>query len=275
MQGRKKPSPTVADTSELAKGYTLLNSTQYSADLFLLSRLAIPPGSHVLDIGCGPGDLTAHIASLVGPTGSATSIGPSPERIALAQKLTPTQPNLTFHLGIAEDLSRFPSGSFDVVFVNSTLHWVEDQPRAMHEFALVLKAGGRLGISGGPGDYTTAQERIMAEVMSREPYSAYVEGIPPRFLKRREMEGLLDEAGFSQQGREIVVNRIVKVARDGEAMIEWLDASSGGKTYGGILVGSPLRARAMEEMKREWDKVTSEEGIRVEMELLVTVAVKE
>lgn len=258
----------MGDTEELAQGYTRANDTQFNAGLFLLSRLALTPGTHILDVGCGTGNLTAHIASLVGPTGRVVGVDPSAQRIAIASQLS--APNLSFRPGTAEDLSAFPSASFDAVFVNSTLHWVQDQPRAMREFARVLRPGGKLGISGGSGDFVSAQEEIKARVLGREPYVKYPEEAPPKFLKRAELEGLLGDAGFAR--REIVVNGIVKATRDAEEMIEWLDTSSSGKTYGGIPV--EMRPRAREEMRVEWEKLMTGEGIRMEMELLVTVAVK-
>lgn len=258
----------MGDTEELANGYTLVNDTQYDAGLFLLERLGVTPGLRVLDVGCGPGDLTQHIAEIVGKHGSVVGIDPSNERIALALKKA--APNLSFIEGRAENLSRFPSASFDVVYVNSTFHWVKDQPTALGEFARVLKPRGCLGISGGSGDFVAAHEKIKADVLSREPYRNYPEKSPPKFLKRRELESLLDSAGLSQ--REIVINKIVKSIKDAEGMINWLDTSSSGKTYGGIPLD--LRPKAREEMKQEWNKLTTEEGIRMEMELLVTVAFK-
>ncbi|KAK2624661.1 hypothetical protein QTJ16_005854 [Diplocarpon rosae] len=260
-----------ADTQELAQGYTAVNTTQYSAGLFLLDRLAIAPGSRVLDVGCGPGNLTAHLASLVGPTGCVVGIDPSPERISLAQSIAARTPHLTFYEGIAEDLSRFAAGSFDVLFVNSTFHWVQDQPLAMREFARVLKSGGKLGISGGSGDFVAEHERIKENVLKREPYAQYPQTGGPTFLKKKEMEGLLDAAGFSS--REIMVNTIVKEAENGEVMVQWLDTSSSGATYGGIPL--ELRPKAREEMLVEWKKVTTEGGIKMPMELLVTVAVRD
>ncbi len=259
---------TMVDTKELAKGYTFVNDTQYDAGLFLLQKLDILAGMHVLDVGCGPGNLTFHIAEIVGEDGSVVGIDPSRERIAIA--LEKTKPHLSFHEGRAEDLSRFPEASFDIVFVNSTFHWVQDQPAAAHEFARVLKPGGRLGISGGSGDHTAAHERIKADVLSREPYRMYPEESPPIFLKRRELESLLEAAGFVD--RKIVVNKIIKSAKNADAMIDWLDTSSSGKTYGGIPLD--LRPRAREEMKKEWDRLTAVDGIQMEMELLVTVATR-
>lgn len=63
-----------------------------------------------------------------------------------------------------------------------------------------------------------------------------------------------------------MINTITKSAKDGEAMIEWLDTSSSGATYGGIPL--ELRPKAREEMKQEWAKITTEEGIKMPMELL-------
>ncbi|KAL2168334.1 hypothetical protein VTG60DRAFT_7378 [Thermothelomyces hinnuleus] len=267
----------MGDTRELAVGYVRANETQFKAGLFLLDRLQLRPGMRVLDVGCGPGNLTAHIASLVGSEGSIVGVDPSPERIGLARELARElaaegkKEDLTFYEGVAEDLSRFPDASFDAVFVNSTLHWVQDQPRALREFARVLRPGGRVGISGGSGDFETAQERIKAAVLSREPYRAYPEPAPPRFLGRAELSRLLDEAGFSG-ARDMVVNRIVKKAESADAMIDWLDTSSSGKTYGGI--PPELRPAAREEMKVEWNKLLTDDGIHMDMELLVTVAEK-
>lgn len=264
-----------ADTQELARGYTLLNNTQYSAGLFLISRLNITPGLKILDVGCGPGNLSAHLAHLVGKNGSVVGIDPSEERIAIATNEHASAPNLKFHVGIAEDLSRFAYSSFDLVFVNSTLHWVQDQAKAIREFARVLKSGGKVGISGGSGDFETYQEKVKETVLSRPPYNQYEEEAPPKFLKRSELEGLLEASGgFPKEKRDIVNNIIVKNAKTPDEMIDWLDTSSSGKTYGGIPV--ELRPRAREEMKKEWEKyVTPGEGINMVIELLVTVAVRE
>jgi arsenite methyltransferase len=258
----------MADTEKLARGYLRVNGTQQGTGRFLLERLKIVPGMRVLDVGCGPGDLTSSLADIVGENGSVIGIDPSKERVTIAQQKT--RSNLSFYEGRAEDLSLIPTASIDAVFVNSTFHWVKDQHTAMQEFARVLKPGGRLGMSGGSGDFEAAHEKIKADVLSREPYKNYPEENGPKFLKQRELEHLLDDAGFAS--KDIVINTIVKTAENGESMIEWLDTSSSGKTYGGIPL--ELRPQAKEEMKKEWDKLTTEEGIKMKMELLVTVAIR-
>lgn len=103
------------------------------------NKSILNPGMRILDVGCGPGNLTAHVAEAVGVNGSVVGIDPSSERIAIA--LARTRPNLSFCEGRAEEPSRFPPASFDVVFVNSTLHWVQDQQMAVNKFASGLKLG--------------------------------------------------------------------------------------------------------------------------------------
>jgi arsenite methyltransferase len=262
------------DTEALARGYTTMNTVQSGTGLFLIDRIGITPGTAILDVGCGPGNLTIHMASLVGPTGSVVGIDPSKDRVGLAQAALQEQKespkNVSFYEGRAEDLSAFADASFDVVYVNSTFHWVLDQPRAMREFGRVLKPGGKVGISGGSGDFVAHHERIKEDVLGRQPYAPYPVTDGPTFLKRAELEHLLDQAGFG--ARSIVINTIVKTAKDGDEMIDWLDTSSSGKLYGGI--PEELKPGAREEMRKEWEKVTGPDGIRMEMELLVTVAVK-
>ncbi|KAI1121057.1 S-adenosyl-L-methionine-dependent methyltransferase [Nemania abortiva] len=259
----------MADTEELARSYTLAHHEQHNTGMFLLGKLGITRGMRVLDVGCGPGDLTAQIAQLVGDDGSVVGIDPSKERIAIAVSER-ALPNLSFQIGRAEDLSQFPSSSYDAIFVNSTLHWVQDQPTAIMEFGRVLRPGGRIGIAGGSGDFAYPSETIKEDVLSRDPYRMYPEQSPPNFLKKLELESLLDKAGFHE--RDILEKYVIKSAEDADAMISWLEASSSGRTYGDIPLD--LRPKAREEMKHEWDKLMTKDGIQMELHVLVTIAIK-
>ncbi|MFG1934251.1 methyltransferase domain-containing protein [Mycobacterium sp. NPDC048908] len=46
----------------------------------LLATAGIEPGMRVLDIGCGPGDVSMLIAEFVGPTGNVGGIDPTEQR---------------------------------------------------------------------------------------------------------------------------------------------------------------------------------------------------
>jgi len=92
----------------------------------LLAALDIRPGQEVLDIGTGTGRLAIYVAGLIGPSGRVVGIDPLPTRIEIAR--SKARGNFDARLGRAEDLSEFSDASFDVVYLNSVLHWVEDKP---------------------------------------------------------------------------------------------------------------------------------------------------
>jgi ubiquinone/menaquinone biosynthesis C-methylase UbiE len=50
-----------------------------------LHRAGLRPGMRVLDVGCGPGDVSFIAARLVGPTGTVVGVDASAEVIGLAR----------------------------------------------------------------------------------------------------------------------------------------------------------------------------------------------
>jgi SAM-dependent methyltransferase len=66
-----------------------------------------------------------------------------------------------------------PDASFDVVFSNAALHWVDDHPSVIREVARVLRPGGRMVARlGGAGNQS---EVIVAGIalFGQEPYVAH------------------------------------------------------------------------------------------------------
>src|SRR3954453_3463884 len=82
----------------------------------------IKQGDHVLDVGCGPGSITASIAGLVGDTGSVTGIDTSEHLIELAREHYSYLNNVHFEVA---DILQYPSiEQFDVVSAARVLQWV-------------------------------------------------------------------------------------------------------------------------------------------------------
>jgi len=98
---------------------------------------------HILDVGCGPGTITADLAKLV-PEGHVTGIERSAEDVlqsardhAAAEGIT----NITYAIDDVLSLS-FPDDSFDVVHAHQVLQHVPDPVLALKEMYRVAKPGG-------------------------------------------------------------------------------------------------------------------------------------
>ncbi len=98
---------------------------------------SVTAGSRVLEVGCGPGALTAALVQRVGTSG-VVAIDPAPPFVeACASRF----PNVQVQLGRAEAL-QFPDESFDRVMAQLVLHFVSEPADAAAEFRRVLRPGG-------------------------------------------------------------------------------------------------------------------------------------
>jgi trans-aconitate 2-methyltransferase len=136
-----------------AAEYAANSAVQQSWAREIIARLNLRGDERILDVGCGDGKVTADIARAV-PHGRVLGIDASPEMIGFAQKTFPKSKNanLKFQICDARKLSSI-EGSFDVVFSNAALHWIDDHEAVLRGAASLLKPGGRLMIScGGKGN---------------------------------------------------------------------------------------------------------------------------
>jgi len=102
----------------------------------------------ILDVGCGPGTITAGLAERV-ELGHVTAIDSVPEIIEKAAADF-SRPNLTFTTGDVYALD-FPDGTFDVVHAHQVLQHLNDPVAALREIRRVTKPGGL--IAARDGDY--------------------------------------------------------------------------------------------------------------------------
>ena len=62
------------------------SSKQAEAGHKLLSKVKVPSGSSVLDLGCGTGYLATVLSEMVGPEGRVVAVDPDAERIGIAKE---------------------------------------------------------------------------------------------------------------------------------------------------------------------------------------------
>jgi methionine biosynthesis protein MetW len=100
----------------------------------------VPPGSRVLDLGCGDGALLAHLVQHKGCSGYGVEIDDASLQAALARGIDVLQLNLE------DGLSMFADDSFDVVLQLNTMQNLRNAERMLQETARV----GRVGIVSFP-----------------------------------------------------------------------------------------------------------------------------
>ena len=104
----------------------------------------IPPGGIALDVGCGPGSVTASLAHAVGPDGLALGVDISEPMLARAVRAE-TGPQIGF---LRADAQRLPlrAETVDAVVSIAVLQLIPDPTAALAEMARVLRPGGRLSV---------------------------------------------------------------------------------------------------------------------------------
>ena len=115
----------------------------YGADL--LELLDARPGEHVLDAGCGTGELTA---ALRDAGVEVIGIDTSPDMVERGRQRFP---DVDLRVADLRDLGLHHE--FDAVFSNAVLHWIPEAGRAAAAIHAALRPGGRLVAElGGAGN---------------------------------------------------------------------------------------------------------------------------
>jgi SAM-dependent methyltransferase len=117
---------------------------RYSAPLApLFADFArIAKGQQVLDVGCGPGALTAELAERLG-SASVTAVDPSESFVAALRE---RHPDVTALQASAETLP-FPDDAFDAALAQLVVHFMSDPVAGLREMARVTRAGGVVAAS--------------------------------------------------------------------------------------------------------------------------------
>jgi trans-aconitate 2-methyltransferase len=179
-----------------AARYHRVSEPQLAWGRTVVARLAPAPGERVLDIGCGPGRLTAEIAAAT----ETLVVGLDRSAAMLAEARRPVGGLRTFPAYVRGDGAALPFvDAFDAVFSAATFHHISDHDRLFRSIHAALKPGGRLVAQcGGVGNLDRLEGR--ARSLMREPaYRAFFEGWSDarRFETLSDTESRLRRIGFT------------------------------------------------------------------------------
>jgi arsenite methyltransferase len=270
LRGKSEPVISASlDSPELAAAYDRFGVLQFEHGKQLVALLHVAPGDNVLDVGAGTGHLAAYVAELVGENGRVIAIDPLPLRVDIARARAGRR--IEARVGRAEDLSAFDDGSFDVVYLNSVFHWIEDKPRALAQIYRVLRPGGRLGVNC----HDPRRPHEVRVLIHRAMIAAQIElapevGYPSLGVSEAELMKQISAAGFVGGASE--QRTFVDTFPEVEAVIGWASSS----TFGNFLKGTSdaERRRLVETLGRLLEVKRGPDGIRLERYLTFATARK-
>ena len=154
-------------------------------------------GANVLDVGCGSGEISVGIASMVGHV-----IGVDVDEEGFAPARTYARDhgiaNIEFRIGNAYDLDQ-PDDHFDVAFCHSMLETLDRPIDGLREIARTLKPGGALGVASveyGGLILAGPDEPLLRRFYAIREQLWLLDGSDP--YRGRALRGLLTEAGFDR-----------------------------------------------------------------------------
>lgn len=110
-------------------------SRQLSAQLVAFA--GVRPGERVLDVGCGPGALTAELVERLGAAAVA-AVDPSESFVTAARA---RHPGVDVRRATAEALPH-PDATFDAALAQLVVHFMTDPVAGLREMARVTRSGG-------------------------------------------------------------------------------------------------------------------------------------
>ena len=197
----------------------------------LTLRITAASPRSVVDLGCGPGNLTATLSQRW-PGASVLGIDSSAAMVAEAARLPTTHdagpaagaaarrpPGLAFVQGGIE--SWVPDESTDVVVSNAALQWVPDHPDIMARWLPALRPGAWLGVQL-PGNFGAPSHVLMRELAASTRWRKQLDGVlrhEDAVREPAEYHELLLRGGLRADVWETTYNQLL----EGEnPVLEWV-----------------------------------------------------
>jgi trans-aconitate 2-methyltransferase len=196
--------------------YSLYANERARPFMDLLARLGTNAPRRVVDLGCGPGNLTALLADKW-PDAIIDGIDSSAEMIARARGLGDDR----LHFELGDIASWTPGGDVDVVVSNAALQWVPEHERLLRAWTNALPSGAWLAWQV-PGNFESPSHALMYELAYSPQWSDRLAGVVqrrPSVLTPAEYTGLLLNAGWQA---DVWETTYLHVLQGTDPVLDWL-----------------------------------------------------
>jgi SAM-dependent methyltransferase len=196
-------------------------------------------GHRVLDVGCGPGALTAELSGLLGPE-AVTAVDPSESFVIAARA---RHPGVDVRRATAEALP-FSDAAFDVVLAQLVVHFMTDPVAALNEMRRVTRQGGM--VAACVWDYAGGRGPL-------GPFWEAARGVDPDVVDESRLagtrEGHLAEL-FEAAGLGAIEETVLTSSREYASFEAWWEPFTRGVGPGGAFVARLDATRRAELRER-------------------------
>lgn len=144
----------------------------------LVARVRADDPRKIIDLGCGPGNLTATLAARW-PEARVVGVDSSEEMLFKAVSLRQQSPELQSSRLIFErgDIAEWaPDADTDVVVTNAALQWVPGHQEMLAGWLHALKPGAWFAMQV-PGNFTSPSHTLMRQLAESPAWSARLGGV--------------------------------------------------------------------------------------------------
>jgi len=172
----------------------------------------------VIDLGCGTGELTRRLADML-PGSDVLGVDSSAEMLERAAEQA--RPGLRFEQREIERVK----GTYDLVFSNAAIHWVDQHEVFVGRLFDLLEPGGQLAIQL-PSNHDHPSQLFIREIATEDPFPIALRGFnrEPAVLAVEEYAELLFHYGAS----DIVAFEKVypHVLANADAVADWTSGTT-------------------------------------------------
>ncbi|GAA3660948.1 methyltransferase domain-containing protein [Nocardioides ginsengisoli] len=222
--------------------------------LDLVGRVDAPDPRVVVDLGCGPGNLTSLLSDRW-PGAVVTGVDSSADMITAASDRSRTG-RLAFHRSDLRDwLSTANPGEVDVLVTNATLQWVPGHLELMPALVRAIAPGGWLAFQV-PGNFDEPSHTLRAELADEPPYAEHTHGIAdPRSHDAATYLRALQGLGCTVDAWETTY---LHVLHGPDPVFTWVSGTGARPTLQAL--PADLRERFEDEFKRRLRVAYADEG---------------